>query len=794
VKTPFLPLDQFVLKVHSRCDLACDHCYVYEAADQGWRMQPKAMPGDVLRQAARRIAEHAVEHDLASVQVVLHGGEPLLAGVDGLRRIITELHSALRGVCELDLRIHTNGVQLTEAFCELFEQYGVRVGISIDGDRAANDRHRRYANGRSSYDRVVRAISLLRTDRFRSLYAGLLCTIDVANDPLAVYEALIALEPPRVDFLLPHATWEEPPPRPEGRDEQYADWLIAIFDRWLADGRPTRIRTFESILSTSTGGDSDTEALGLAPTTLAVIETDGSYEQVDSLKVAYDGAAGTELSVFSDALDVVARHSGIVARQQGLAGLAQKCRECPVVTSCGGGLYAHRYRSGTGFANPSVYCADLLKLITNVRHRLPRVSANHEMLDADFRELASGHGSAAAVRQLIDGQRTLRRTLLMAVYQAANAHVDVGDAARTGLRAAWSVLVAVDTERPDALLAVLDHSFVRSWAVRCLDQLRAPQSGRSDSRARALEADLGYLHALAAAAAVRAGVAAKVSVPVVNGVMALPTLGRLVLGPGHAEPTTAGLTVDRDAVQIHIGGDWWKLTADDMNRSSVDPILVGDHGRGVEWQATRTLRAAGLTVALEDGDPYRDCFGLTVASRLSSEQFARWQQDFEGAWAEIETRYPAFAPAIGSGLMVLVPLASGSEPPDAVITERHAFGAVAASRSVDPDRLARLIVAAFQRAKFGAITDFFDLYDPAAPDAGSVAGLLEGTYVTLADDAGPQAGGAIAALADRNVLTSQGRRFVAEMVRSLRTLLPVCLNGPLFASVSIVDSGIEVLQ
>src|SRR5581483_10998471 len=30
-------------------------------------------------------------------------------------------------------------------------------------------------------------------------------------------------------------------------------------DRWLADGRPTRIRTFESILSTSTGGDRSEE-------------------------------------------------------------------------------------------------------------------------------------------------------------------------------------------------------------------------------------------------------------------------------------------------------------------------------------------------------------------------------------------------------------------------------------------------------------------------------------------------------------------------------------------------------
>ena len=32
-----VPLSQIVLKIHSRCDLACDHCYAYEAADQSWR-------------------------------------------------------------------------------------------------------------------------------------------------------------------------------------------------------------------------------------------------------------------------------------------------------------------------------------------------------------------------------------------------------------------------------------------------------------------------------------------------------------------------------------------------------------------------------------------------------------------------------------------------------------------------------------------------------------------------------------------------------------------------------------
>nr|BFE83615.1 hypothetical protein GCM10020093_062160 [Planobispora longispora] len=282
---PFVPFRQFVLKVHSRCDLACDHCYVYEHADQSWRGRPKVISDETVSWAALRIAEHVKEHGLDAVHVVMHGGEPLLAGRDRLARTAAELRTRLDGLCTLDLRIHTNGVLLDERFCDVFAEYGVKVGVSLDGDRAANDRHRRFADGRSSYDPVVRAVRLLRSRP--ELYAGLLCTIDVANDPIAVYRALADLDPPRIDFLLPHATWDDPPPRPT--PTAYADWLIAIFETWAAEGGAPPVRMFESIISTLGGGSSLTESLGLQPSDLVVIETDGSYEQADSLKTAFEG-------------------------------------------------------------------------------------------------------------------------------------------------------------------------------------------------------------------------------------------------------------------------------------------------------------------------------------------------------------------------------------------------------------------------------------------------------------------------------------------------------------------------
>jgi uncharacterized protein len=199
-------ISQYVLKVHSRCDLACDHCYIYEHADRSWRAKPRALALRAAEMAARRISDHAATHNLSDIFVVLHGGEPLLFGKAGMRDLLDMLSGSISSVASLDIRIHSNGVLLDEQWCDLFSEYGVQVGISLDGDRSANDRHRRFADGRSSHAQALAALALLRRPEYRHIYAGILCTVDIANDPIAVYTALADQEPPNLDLLLPHAT------------------------------------------------------------------------------------------------------------------------------------------------------------------------------------------------------------------------------------------------------------------------------------------------------------------------------------------------------------------------------------------------------------------------------------------------------------------------------------------------------------------------------------------------------------------------------------------------------------
>jgi uncharacterized protein len=364
------PFQEFVLKIHSRCDLACDYCYMYEMADQSWRDRPHRMSRATIAHTASRIAEHAHAHGLTSVQLTLHGGEPLLVGPDLIASTVMAVREAVGPDVRVDAGIQTNGVRLNADFLRIFDALDLRVGISLDGASDAHDRHRRRADGRGSHAAVVAALNELTTEPFRHLFSGLLCTIDVRNDPVATYEALLEFGPPAIDFLLPHGNWTQPPPgrEPDSDATPYADWLVAVFDRWYRAPRPeTRVRLFGEIMQLLFGGASTTEMVGLSPVGVVVVETDGNIEQSDMLKSAYPGAPVTGLHVSRDSFDTALFLPSVAARQIGDLALSTECGACRVRRVCGGGLYAHRYRAGSGFANPSVYCPDLLRLITHIQ-------------------------------------------------------------------------------------------------------------------------------------------------------------------------------------------------------------------------------------------------------------------------------------------------------------------------------------------------------------------------------------------------------------------------------------------
>jgi len=370
------PFRQFIVKLHSRCNLACRYCYLYTMADQRWRTRPLVMSRTLVEHTARRVAEHVATHGLDEVELIIHGGEPLLAGVAAVEHLVSTVRSAVPAL--VPVTVQTNGTLLNQSFLELFRELDIRVGVSLDGGPAANDRHRLRRDGLGSYHDVCTALRMIGRPEFRRLFRGLLCTICLDNDPVDTYEALLEFAPPRVDFLLPHGNWTSAPPGQVAASSTtpYADWLIEVFDRWYgAPRRETGVRIFDEIINVLLGGHSRLTGIGVSPAAMVVIETDGMIEQSDTLASSFEGAAATGLHVSRDPFDAALRLPDVRARQLGVSGLCGQCRACDIRTVCGGGLRAHRFRAGSGdsgFDNPSVYCADLYRLITHIRLALGR--------------------------------------------------------------------------------------------------------------------------------------------------------------------------------------------------------------------------------------------------------------------------------------------------------------------------------------------------------------------------------------------------------------------------------------
>jgi len=367
---------------------------------------PRFLSGSNCAAFARRLGDYVREESIRQCVVVFHGGEPLLMGVDELISFVDILRSELGPDVALDLGMQTNGLLLTRVVLDKLAAGGVSVSLSLDGPKAVNDLHRTSRKGRSSFDRVLKALELLKESP--NTFAGIISVIDANASPELLFSFFDEHRPPKLDFLLPDAHHERPPPGKESDPSRYVDWLIRAFDVWFDDYPHLRVRTFEALLDAIAGLPSGTDAFGFGDVSLISVETDGTYHDLDVLKIVGDGATKLSGSVNDTPIKSVAE-SQVLASHRALLtkeGLCSKCQACPIVDICGGGSLPHRYGDGT-FQNPSVYCDELFGLISHVQNRLSLSVLDAEpntvssaVVDFELAEFELAETSASALDSL----------------------------------------------------------------------------------------------------------------------------------------------------------------------------------------------------------------------------------------------------------------------------------------------------------------------------------------------------------------------------------------------------------
>ncbi|WNE94702.1 HEXXH motif domain-containing protein [Streptomyces luomodiensis] len=362
--------------------------------------------------------------------------------------------------------------------------------------------------------------------------------------------------------------------------------------------------------------------------------------------------------------------------------------------------------------------------------------------------------------ELRSGQRSRAMLLLRALVDIAPAHPALPGPLPSP-RHAWHLLIEAERRSPAAVEGLLLHPTVGVWLNRCLRRLRGLESGNEP-----LWSTVGYLHAMAASAALLAGIDFRIAVPVRDRGVMLPALGFARI-PHEADVVEVVMT-DRKAAVLS-GPHSVTLPAD---FSAEAP----------GWYGLRRLRGEhrGIVCAplVDDIDPYRDFLRIRGPERLTDGERADWQERFDSAWRLVAQQPHVDPGGIGACLTSVVPVPYVAWPEPFSASSPEAYGCVLLGGATDALALATALVHEAQHIKLSALMDLVPLiehgleevhYAPWRLDPRPLRGLLQGVYAFLGvtgfwqdrmrrAEAGPARSTAAFEFALRRAQTSAGLR------------------------------------
>jgi uncharacterized protein len=357
------PAFSFVLvKLASRCNINCTYCYWFR--DPEVYNKPPVLTLDAEDQFCARLEQHIRKYELDQFLLVFHGGEPLLFPKYRFRNLQNKLADVERRTgCKIERGVTTNAILIDEEWTSLFKAHDVSVTISLDGPPDINDKHRVDFKGRGTLAATLRGLDCLRA---AGIEPGLISVCNPSTEPERIVAYIVEeLGIFHFDILPPDATHSDNPP-------PIADYFIRLFDVWFDRyaERGVRISTLDAMIRGLTGHLSVSDTIGLGPIHTVTLMTDGSLEALDVLRIAGAGSTASNANVSDNALQDVQDDPVWREAFHASMNLAEVCRRCEFLDSCGGGHLAQRWSPQRRFDNPSVYCESWKRIFDHIWQRI----------------------------------------------------------------------------------------------------------------------------------------------------------------------------------------------------------------------------------------------------------------------------------------------------------------------------------------------------------------------------------------------------------------------------------------
>ncbi len=331
IATPFArPLYVMLKPVGSACNLRCKYCYYLEKKELYTDEKQHLMTEDLLE---RFIQQYLQAQTMPQVLFTWHGGEPLLRNISFYKKAI-ELQKKYKRHLLIGNSLQTNGVLLNDEWCKFFKENNFLIGISIDGPKHCHDIYRKTAEGKPTFDQVLRGISLLKKHGVDFNVMGVVNNYN-ADYPLEFYHFFKEIDTRFIQFAPiverfsdgSLASWNV-------TAEKWGDFLIAIFDEWVRnDVGEFYIDYFDSTLANWVGEKTGSCILAKTCGHAGVMEFNGDVYACDHF-VSPEYKLG---NIYAETL------TGMMYSDKQLKfgsnkynALPTQCRECDFLFACNG--------------------------------------------------------------------------------------------------------------------------------------------------------------------------------------------------------------------------------------------------------------------------------------------------------------------------------------------------------------------------------------------------------------------------------------------------------------------------
>lgn len=153
-----MPISVMIKPSSSLCNLKCQYCFYSSLASE----RAEYSKGFMREETAERIIKSALDYaDGTQVFFTFQGGEPLLSDISFYEFFVQTVKELNKKGSLITYCLQTNGTLINEKWCKFFQENNFLIGLSLDGNREQNA-YRTYADGRESFDDVMKAASLLK--------------------------------------------------------------------------------------------------------------------------------------------------------------------------------------------------------------------------------------------------------------------------------------------------------------------------------------------------------------------------------------------------------------------------------------------------------------------------------------------------------------------------------------------------------------------------------------------------------------------------------------------------------